>query len=321
MVRWALLLAACHVVLACDERGLAEPRVERGGTAGARRRAELVVLAVVGERRITAADLARRVASLPEGERGRYREDAGARRELVHRMLDEEILAQEAVRHRVADAPEIADALKQILGAAALERAAASVPPAEELAVAELRAFYDAHLPNYVVRERRRVVAVAFRTNEDAQRARRALDRDTGEARFDALVRASDVDGAGDLGNVGPPDDPSGDFHRVPLPLRRAVFELRDVGEASEPVEHGAQVWLVRYAGRTAAQERSFASEEANLRREVRRRRVEAAQNELVAKERARSGARIDVESLATIVLPDGIDEARYERRYEKRRP
>jgi hypothetical protein len=89
------------------------------------------------------------------------------------------------------------------------------------------------------------------------------------------------VDLAGDLGFVSPPGDSRGTNPRVPDEVRAAVFDIADVGQTyPRVVKARGRFYLVRFASRSPAHERSFQDAERSI-------RVKLAQDDVRAREKA----------------------------------
>lgn len=169
---------------------------ERGAPDG-------VVVASVGDARLTEADVADALGDIPAG-----LDSATAREQVVEQWVQRELLVQEARRQGLADTPEVqrqlAESERSTLEAAALESFFAANPaePDEEA----LRSYYDEHREALALREpyvRLRLLRTASR--KQAAQAQSALERALTSPYPDSLFvlvareYADDPDGAAAL--------------------------------------------------------------------------------------------------------------------------
>ncbi|HEU4409810.1 MAG TPA: peptidylprolyl isomerase [Polyangiaceae bacterium] len=308
-------LALVAALGACSGRG----EGGKGGSGGAPPAGltpELAarVLVTVGGRPITLGDYAAALEAMNEFDRARYQTPA-RRRELLDELIDLELLALEAERRGLAQAPEARATTRQLLENALLEEVRRGLPAAGELPEAEVRAYYESHRDQYREPERRRVAAIALASRAEAERVL-------------ALARAADPPGwgrlflehgegkgqkpsgplelLGDLGIVGPPDDPRGDHPRVPPPLRAAVFAVEGPPGTvlDRVVEAQGKFYVVRLAGKSGAHERSFAESERGIRAILLQQRMAEAERRLDDELKRAFPITIDEAVLSTVRVP-----------------
>ncbi len=270
------------------------------------------VIAKVGSRTITIADLLRHIKTMPAGQRPRFR-DAKQRRLLAERLIDDELFAQEALRRGLDRDPSAVFAIRKALADAQLARIAESLPGLKEIDAEAVSSYYRQNPNRFVLPERRGVAVIGL---VDRTAAARILKRSLGltgdsEQAWQQLVSSHRGKAvvAGALGVVGPPDSTTGAHEKVPAPLRRAVFALSQVGQiAPRLINVGATYYVLRYQSRTAGQTRSLAESELGIRKLLRQQQAERRREQLISALRKRFGVRIDVRALATVGLPEGFE-------------
>jgi len=271
------------------------------------------VLARVGDVTITLGDYAAALDRMDPFDRLRY-QSVEKRRELLNEMVDLELLAIEAKKRGLDKKPEAEAAVRQVLRDALLDQAHNALPTPAEIPLAEVRAYYDANLPEYREPERRRVSAIVL---DDEAKAKEVLEaalaakNSTGWGTLfmqHSTTAAADkkqtgpLDLAGDLGIVGPPDDPKGANPRIAEPLRAAVFKLGKVGDIhGEVVAIDKKFYVVRLAGRTQAHERTFAESERQIRVELLKVKMRELEGALEQELRKKYKVEIDDVALAQV--------------------
>jgi hypothetical protein len=272
----ALLFA--HVA-ACDTKPLDQRANETAGDLPGKLTKEEAskVLAKVGKTNITLGDYAAALERMNEFDRMRY-QTVERRRDLLNDMIDLELLAQEAERRGLDKSPEVQETVHQILRDALIAESRKSLPTPASIPSDQVHAYYDAHKAEYREPERRRVSAIVFTDRKEAEKvlpdAKKATPMEWGklvQRYMPGVAKPSPtqpLETLGDLGIVGPVDDPKGDNPRVPAPLRAAVFTIQgDPGSTLDGVvEADGKFYLVRMAGKTPAHERSFAEAERGIR-------------------------------------------------------
>ena len=279
--RWGLGLVALLALVTsgpgCDESAL-QPTADAGApVSGLTQEQASRVLAKVGDKTITLGDYARTLDRMDQFDRIRY-QTKERRRELLNEMIDVELLALEAKRRGLDKAPEVNDAVRQILRDAILARARDDMPAPAEIPADEVRAYYEANIDRFREPERRRVALIVLDDQKEAEKVLAAAKKLQSAAGWGDLFYKHSInapkqrppnaapDLAGDLGMVGPGDDLKGKNPRVPEPVRAAVFQVAGVGGVADAlVEFEGRYAIVRLIGLTAGHSRSLA--EADLRK------------------------------------------------------
>jgi peptidyl-prolyl cis-trans isomerase C len=322
---YSLLAAALSTVLlvACGETAPQPGAADAGPpAAGLTPEQAARVVAKVGDRSITLGDYAATLERMDQFDRLRY-QTKEARRELLKEMIDVELLAQEARRRGLHEKPEAQEATRQLLRDALLSDVHGQLPAPGELPAEEVRAYYDAHREEFREPERRRVSAIVV---EDAKTADGILETLRKARKDDGTVdattwgrlfaehsrtgakegRTAPADLAGDLGIVGPPDDPKGENPRVPAQVRRAVFEMAKVGTFTDaPIQVGTSLYLVRLSGQTKGHERSLAEADRSIRVALLKERLAKLEAELEQELRKKHQVTIDDAALAKVPPPE----------------
>jgi hypothetical protein len=317
----APLLFAGLTLLGCNEAPLKQAPAD-AGIAGLSAEQAARVLAKVGDRTITLGDFAKAIERMDQFDRLKY-QSKERRRELLEEMIDVELLAAEARRQGIDKEPETADALRMILRDALLAEARTGLPSPAQIPDQDVRAYYEAHPDKFSEPERRRVAAIVMSDKkEGAKVLKEALKikspTEWGELFFKHSLTAPKQRGpttpaemAGDLGIVGPLDDPKGANPKVPELVRVAVYKLKEVNEVgTELVEAEGRQFIVRLNGKTQPHKRTLAEADRAI-------RVLLVQEKMAAKERALEDdlkkqfpVEIDDAALAAVKLPPGVEKA-----------
>jgi peptidyl-prolyl cis-trans isomerase C len=317
----ALLLLPPSLAAACSRpRPDVAPEVESAPAPGGGLTAEesAQVLARVGDHTITLGDYAAAVEHMSSFDRIRYQAPE-RRRELLHEMVDVVLLADEARDAGYDKDPLVEQEIREVLRDAYLQKAREGAPNPAEIPDQEVRAYYDAHKADFHDPERRRVSALVLTSAAAAGAALEAAKTATG-TQWGDLVRAKSIDPqakanvpadlAGDFGFTSPPGDERGQNARIPEEVRAAVFEAGAVGDlVAHPVKSGSKFYVVKFAGKSDAHDRSLADADRSI-------RVKLSQDALVVREKMMIDAlrkqypvQIDEAALAkvSVALPPQI--------------
>lgn len=279
------------------------------------------VVAKVGDKTITLGDFARTLERMDPFDRLRF-QTKERRRELLSEMIDVELLAQEARRRGLDKKPEVEDALRQLYRDALLQKMRDSLPPPAGLTAEEVKAYYDANADRYTEPERRRVSAIVVANKADADKvlklaAKVKTAQEWGELFLKNSVTApktkganDPVDLAGDLGIVGPPDDPKGGNLKVPDAVRKVAFQLQKEQIADAAVEADGKFYIVRLSGITAGHKRTLQEADRSIRVAILQQRLADMEKKLDEELRAKFPVQIDEKALADIKLPTALVDA-----------
>src|SRR6266851_2398350 len=140
--RHALTLAACAL-------GALAPFACKKASSGP-------AVAHVGDEVITAEEFKRRIDEQSPFLRARYG-TLERKKELLEALIRNELLAQEAQRQGLDKSPAVRDATKRAMIQELIKKQLDEKMSGSDIPEAELRAFYEAHLDDYVKPERARV--------------------------------------------------------------------------------------------------------------------------------------------------------------------
>ncbi len=280
------------------------------------------VVAKVGDRVITLGDFARTLERMDPFDRLRF-QTKERRRELLTEMIDVELLAQEAKRRGLDKRPEVQDALRQLYRDALLQKMRDSLPPPAGLTGDEVKAYYEANVDRYNEPERRRVSAIVMTNKVEADKVLKLAQKVKTGAEWGELFLknsttapktkgANDpVDLAGDLGIVGPPDDPKGGNLKVPEAVRAVVFKLASKEQVADAlVEAEGKQYIVRCSGITPGHRRTLQEADRSIRVAILQQRMADMEKKLDGELRAKFPVQIDDKILGDIKLPSALVDA-----------
>lgn len=322
MKLWPALLTL-GLLAACNDHALQQTPADAGPAAGGLTQDQATrVLAKVGDRTITLGDFARTLERMDQFDRLRY-QSKERRRELLEEMIDVELLAAEARRQGLDKSPEAEDAIHTILRDAILAQAREGMPLPAQLTEQEIRAYYDAHLDKFTEPERRRVAAVVMNDKKEAEKVLKEAQKvktpaEWGELFFKHSLTAPKSHGptnpaelAGDLGIVGPLDDPKGKNDKVPDAVRAEAFKLKAVGDiAPELIEADGRFYIARINGITAAHKRTLAEADRSIRVLLIQEKLSEREHALEADLKKKFPVEIDEQALAGVKVPGGVEKA-----------
>jgi len=278
------------------------------------------VLAKVGDRVITLGDFAKTLERMDQFDRLRY-QTKERRRELLEAMIDVELLAAEAKRRGLDKSPEVDDEIRIILRDAMLAQSREGLPAPAQVSADEVRAYYEAHRDRFDEPERRRVAAIVVTDKKEALKVLQEAEKiksaaEWGELFFKRSLSApktrgpnSPVELAGDLGIVGPPDDPKGSNPKVPEAVRAAAFKIPAVGGvAGDVVEAEGKFYVVRLNGMTAAHHRTLAESDRSIRVLLIQDKMQARDKKLEEELRQKYPVHIDDKALGAVKIPAEMD-------------
>jgi peptidyl-prolyl cis-trans isomerase C len=285
------------------EPGRDRPTVVAGPTAPPQSADELrVPLAKIDDVTITLGELQERINRQSPYIRARYT-SLEQKREFLDSLIKFEVLAKEAARRGLDKDPEVVRTMKQVMIQKLMRDELDTKITADTVSDAEMKAYYDANLADYVKPEEVRVSAIIIKNRAQAERV-------AGEARGDA---GKTNKGFRDLVGRYSQDEDSklrgGDLRyldaasrEIPAPVVRAAFALVNTGDVSGAVDAGNGTWYVlKQTGRRRATTRSFDDAKPAIRSKLFRDKRLAAQKDLVDKLRAAARIEVDEASLAKL--------------------
>ncbi|MGF1464762.1 MAG: peptidyl-prolyl cis-trans isomerase [Sandaracinaceae bacterium] len=267
------------------------------------------VLARVGDREITVGDFAEELASLGAFIRPRYTTPE-RRRELLEKMIELELLAQEAERRGYFDLPEVQRARKQAMVQRLIEERRGAV---EEAAIEaeEVEAYYAAHRDDFRSPAQVRASHIVLADGETARRVLDEVRRTSGIDGFRRLAREHSIDAGtrasgGDLGFFSRPGEEREGEPSIPDEVREAAFAIEaQGGVAEELIRTEAGYHIVMLTARRAARDQDLASVERIIRNRLQRERQDRRMEELLARLRAQDDVEQDLSLLDQVRLPE----------------
>lgn len=248
-------------------------------------------LAQVGSHTITAGEFIDKLNSLSPYIRARY-QSPEARREFLDRMIEFELLVQEAKRLGLDKSPESQALLKKLSVEAMIEDAIKKNVKMSDVTEEEVKAYYNSHEGEFFKPEQVRLAHILTHDKRAAERIlpevlQAAHDQD----KFEDLVRKYSFDEAtrlheGDLNYVSKPDPKTGQSETtgVPIALIRAAFTLKEPGDIyPEPIETAQGFHIIRLTGRHMPLKLTLEEAEAAIRNRIWRERRDAFKASFIA--------------------------------------
>jgi len=274
-------------------------------------------VANVGDRVITEADFKARVTQEPPFSAARYT-SLDKKKELLGRMIDDQLVLAEARRRGLDQDPEVRAAFDKLLVHRMTERYAEERAKSSAPADPEVRRYYDEHLADFVTPTRVRVSHLFLAAPEkDAKRAAATAlaQRYAGEARaheaqgkkqaFEQLASEHSEDPAtkargGDLG-FRTKDE------LIQLwgePFATSALAMQKVGEIGAVVTTDRGVHVVKLLGRHEGFTTNFEAAKGQIEQRLRAQARHDAAGALVSDLRQRTPAKIDEAALGRVTLP-----------------
>ncbi len=297
--RHALTLAACAL-------GALAPFACKKASSGP-------AVAHVGDEVITAEEFKRRIDEQSPFLRARYG-TLERKKELLEALIRNELLAQEAQREGLDKSPAVRDATKRAMIQELIKKQLDEKMSGSDIPEADLRAFYEAHLDDYVKPERARVYHI-FLPAKDAKEKAHA------KAKASALlkdIQAREKKGeanAFQAAAIKESNDPlsapmGGDLRFLSkdeltrshgAELANAAFDLKNPGEVAGPLETAAGVEVVKLQVKTVALNRTFDESKETVRGRMARERRSKQYDDFVKKLRDGGKVVIDEAELAKV--------------------
>ncbi|MEA3489120.1 MAG: peptidylprolyl isomerase [Candidatus Omnitrophota bacterium] len=255
-----------------------------------------VVLASIGDAKITVSDFNERIANLPE----RYREVVSKKKnEYLLDLIDDTLLYQEAVRkniHRDKDVQQmIEEAKKKIMIARLLKD---EVDSLIEITEDDMQQFYGENRKRYMTPEIMRVSHILLLSREDANDV---LDELSKGGKFEDLARARSVDptaqNAGDIGYF-----PKGQL----MPEFEDACAKLDKGETSGVVKTKLGYHIIKLTNRRKPEQRPIEQVAEDIKSRLRVIKRRKAFTELLGRLRKDTVIEINEEVLSARAKPEG---------------
>jgi peptidyl-prolyl cis-trans isomerase C len=294
----ALSLAACH-------KGNSTAQEQQTGA----------VVATVGNEKITADEVKRRLEETSPFLRARYN-TIERKKEFVETLVRNELMAQEAEKQGLQNSPAVKEQMKRAMIQELIKKQLDEKLTGADLADADLKKFYDAHLDDFQKPERARVFHIYLPAKDAKERAAAKTkaawilkDVEAREKRGEAnafqttaMRESKDPQSApmgGDLRFLSR-DELAKQYNAQ---LADAAFALKNPGEESGVVETPAGIELIKLQVKTVAVNRSFDEAKDSIRGRLARERRSHEYDEWLKKLRNDTKVTVNEDELAKITI------------------
>jgi peptidyl-prolyl cis-trans isomerase C len=308
---------------ACTKRDDASPdRPARGksaepaGPAAPAQNAEELraPLAKIDDVTITLGELQERINRQSPYIRARYT-SLEQKKEFLDSLIRFEVLAKEAARRGLDKDPEVVRTMKQVMIQRLMRDELDAKITADTVTDAEMKAYYDANLAEYVKPEEVRVSAIIVKNRAQADRVANEARGETGKTNkgFRDLVSRYSQDEdtklrGGDLRYL------DAATKEVPAPVVKAAFALTNTGDVSPAVDAGNGTWYVlKQTGRRRSMTKSFDDAKPAIRNKLFRDKRVAAQKDFVDDLRGKAKIEVNDANLAKVRIDtsQAVDDGR----------
>jgi peptidyl-prolyl cis-trans isomerase C len=272
------------------------------------------VVAKVGNETITAAEFKKRLDETSPFLRARYN-TVERKKEFLESLIRNELLAQEAQRQGLENAPTVREQLKRAMIQELIKKQLDERLSGNDIPDADLKAFYDSHVDDFVKPERARIYHILIPAHEakdrtSARKHAEALLKDIQERTkkgevnaFQAVAQRESKDATsapmgGDLRFVSK-DELTRNYSAE---LANAAFDLKNAGDMGGPIDTPAGVELVKMQVKTPAVNRSFDESKEGIRGRIARERRSKDYDDFVKKLRENGKVDIDEAELAKVM-------------------
>src|SRR6185503_5276744 len=239
------------------------------------------------------------------------------KKEFLDSLIRFEVLAKEAFKRGLDRDPEVVRTMKQVMIQKLMRDEFDAKVTANDVTDAEMKAYYDANLAEYVKPEEVRVSAVVTRSRAQAERVANEARGEAGKTNkgFRDLVGRYSQDEDSKLrgGDLRYFDAQTKD---VPAPVVKAALALINVGDVSTAVDAGNGTWYVlKQTGRRKAMTKAFDDAKPAIRNKLFRDKRMAAQRDFVDGLKTTAKIEINEANLAKVRIDtsqaNGADDAR----------
>lgn len=279
------------------------PPVVAGPAAPAQSAEELrAPLAKIDDVTITLGELQERINRQSPYIRARYT-SLEQKKEFLDSLIRFEVLAKEAARRGLDKDPEVVRTMKQVMIQRLMRDELDAKITADTVSDAEMKAYYDANLAEYVKPEEVRVSAIIVKNRAQAERVANEARGEAGKTNKgfrDLVARYSQDEDSklrgGDLRYL------DAGTKEVPAPVVKAAFALPNTGDVSGVVDAGNGTWYVlKQTGRRRAMTKSFDDAKPAIRNKLFRDKRVAAQKDFVDSLEAAAKIEINEANLARV--------------------
>ncbi len=261
------------------------------------------VLAKIDDVTITLAEFQERINRQSPYIRARYT-SLEQKKEFLDSLVRFEVLAREAYRRGLDKDPEVVRTMKQVMIQKLMrDQFDTKVTADASIADAEMKAYYDANLAEYVKPEEVRVSAIIVKNKAQADRVAIEARGDAGKTNkgFRDLVMKYSADEDSKLrgGDLRYVDATTKD---IPANVVKAAFTLYNTGDVSQAVDAGnGTYYVLKQTGRRKSVTRTFEDAKATIRNKLFRDKRLQAQKDFVDGLRTTSKIEINEANLAKV--------------------
>lgn len=229
---------------------------------------EMTIVARVGARTISAADVSRRIAQLPPFQlRAFGRTPDEVRRAFVNKvMIREALLAQGAVDAKLADRDEVGERVRGVLRNATLAQVRAEAGGGGPVTDAEVKAYYEANAAKYHAPARVQIWRIQVAKRDEATAILAEMKKDPAPKHWSELAREQSLDRAtslrnGNLGFVAPDGTTTEAGVKVDAAILAAATKAKDGELIAAPVQDGERWSVIWRRNMMPAVDRDLATE------------------------------------------------------------
>lgn len=241
-------------------------------------------LAKVGDVTITVGEFQEQLNRQSPYIRARYT-SLEQKREFLDSLIRFEVLAAEAAKRGLDKDPEVVRTMKSVMVQKLMRDEFDKTVPPDSITEAEMKAYYDANLQEYVKAEEVRASAIVVRNAAQARKIAAEAQGDAGKTNkgFRELVQKYSTDETtkvrgGDLRYFGR------DAKDIPKPVVAAAFALGQTGAVSSAIDAGDGTWWVlKQTGHRKAMTKTFDDVKQSIRSKLHREKRLAAQEDFVS--------------------------------------
>ncbi|MDF1564526.1 MAG: peptidyl-prolyl cis-trans isomerase [Deltaproteobacteria bacterium] len=291
----------------------------KGGESGGVTQTEKAgpALATIGDTKITVDEFKERLMRQSPFLRARYN-TTERKKQFLDNMVRFELLAREAERRGLQQDPDVQETMKKVM----VQKLIRQLNEDDQAALpdAELKAFYDAHLTDYVKPERVRLAHILVQAEDPAKKGEakkkiqaigKELAKRSAEATAFQMIAREKSDDAGTRsvgGDLG--------YHTKEEladiwggALADAAFAMEKVGDVSTVVESEKGLHLLKLTGKQKALDRSFDQVKMQIEGRVRREKRTTLFDDFVDGLRTKEAVKVDEALLESIeVSASGVD-------------
>jgi parvulin-like peptidyl-prolyl cis-trans isomerase-like protein len=298
----ALALGACHKK-SDEDKAARQARAGGGPTAPPQSAEELKTpLAKIDDVTITLGEFQERINRQSPYIRARYT-SLEQKKEFLESLVRFEVLAKEAYRRGLDKDPEVVRTMKQVMIQKLMRDEFDAKVTADTVADAEMKAYYDANLAEYVKPEEVRVSAIILKNKAQAERVLLEAKGEPGKTNkgFRDLVMKYSTDEETKLrgGDLRYLEMQSKD---LPGPVIKGAFGLINTGDVSGVIEAGnGTFYILKQTGRRKSITKSFDDAKPQIRNKLFREKRLQAQKDFIDNLRGKAKIEINEANLAKV--------------------